>query len=209
MRREKERERNTNEWLPLVRPQLGTWPTTQARTPDWESNRRPFGSQASAQFTEPHQSGLMSPCFIEITTWLLGVDFLRGPKKGMKFMMMGRQGKQRHLQVKLLDSEEPRQAHAEALWEDSKSNWCPWQFQPGLQGQWVLSHSHLYLVSSLNKFIWALHSSLHTVFFFPPHMAATEMGLGYKGKQNHTGHSTSCQVLRAGINQIITVLSLL
>ena len=23
--------------------------------PDWESNRRPFGSQASAQSTEPHQ----------------------------------------------------------------------------------------------------------------------------------------------------------
>ena len=28
--REKERERNVNVWLPLVCPQLGTWPTTQA-----------------------------------------------------------------------------------------------------------------------------------------------------------------------------------
>ena len=28
--REKERERNINVWLPLVCPQLGTWPTTQA-----------------------------------------------------------------------------------------------------------------------------------------------------------------------------------
>ena len=28
--REKERERNINVWLPLARPQLGTWPTTQA-----------------------------------------------------------------------------------------------------------------------------------------------------------------------------------
>ena len=27
--------------------------------PDWESNQRPFGSQASAQSTEPHQSGPM------------------------------------------------------------------------------------------------------------------------------------------------------
>ena len=29
-RREKERERNINVWLPLVRPLLGTWPATQA-----------------------------------------------------------------------------------------------------------------------------------------------------------------------------------
>ena len=26
--------------------------------PDWESNQRPFGSQAGAQSTEPHQPGL-------------------------------------------------------------------------------------------------------------------------------------------------------
>ena len=29
-RREKERERNINLWLPLMFPLLGTWPTTQA-----------------------------------------------------------------------------------------------------------------------------------------------------------------------------------
>ena len=28
--------------------------------PDWESNRRPFGSQAGTQSTEPHQPGLRS-----------------------------------------------------------------------------------------------------------------------------------------------------
>ena len=28
--REKEKERNINVWLPLVRPLLGTWPATQA-----------------------------------------------------------------------------------------------------------------------------------------------------------------------------------
>ena len=28
--REGERERNINVWLPLARPQLGTWPATQA-----------------------------------------------------------------------------------------------------------------------------------------------------------------------------------
>ena len=27
--------------------------------PDWESNQQPFGSQASAQSTEPHQPGLI------------------------------------------------------------------------------------------------------------------------------------------------------
>ena len=26
--------------------------------PDWESNQRPFGPQAGAQSTEPHQAGL-------------------------------------------------------------------------------------------------------------------------------------------------------
>ena len=36
--REKERERNINVWLPLVRPLLGTWPTTQACALDWELN---------------------------------------------------------------------------------------------------------------------------------------------------------------------------
>ena len=36
--REKEREKNINVWLPLVRPLLGTWPATQAHALDWESN---------------------------------------------------------------------------------------------------------------------------------------------------------------------------
>ena len=31
--------------------------------PDWESNRRPFGSQASVQSTEPHQPGLLHRFF--------------------------------------------------------------------------------------------------------------------------------------------------
>ena len=47
--REKERERNINVWLPLAHPPLGTWPTAQACALDWESNRRPFNSQASTQ----------------------------------------------------------------------------------------------------------------------------------------------------------------
>ena len=33
--------------------------------PDWESNQQTFGSQASAQSTEPHQPGLMAYIFQE------------------------------------------------------------------------------------------------------------------------------------------------
>ena len=32
--------------------------------PDWELNRRPFGSQASTQSTEPHQPGQVKCIFI-------------------------------------------------------------------------------------------------------------------------------------------------
>ena len=58
--REKERERNINVWLPLVRPLLRTWPSNPGMCPDWESNPEPFGLQASAQSTEPHQPGPVS-----------------------------------------------------------------------------------------------------------------------------------------------------
>ena len=51
---EKERERNINVWLPLMRPLLTPNP---GMCPDWELNLRPFGSQASAQSTEPQQPG--------------------------------------------------------------------------------------------------------------------------------------------------------
>ena len=57
--REEERETNINVWLPLT-PSLT--PRDLAYNPgvcpDWESNRRPFGSQAGTQFTELHQPGL-------------------------------------------------------------------------------------------------------------------------------------------------------
>ena len=38
MEREKERERNINMWLPLVRSLMGTCPATQASALDWELN---------------------------------------------------------------------------------------------------------------------------------------------------------------------------
>ena len=56
-RREGERQRNINVWLPLMCPLLGTWPATQSCSLDWELYQRPFGSQASIQSTEPHQPG--------------------------------------------------------------------------------------------------------------------------------------------------------
>ena len=37
---------------------LATWPASQARALDWESNQQPFGLQAHAQSTELHQPGL-------------------------------------------------------------------------------------------------------------------------------------------------------
>ena len=56
--REKERERNINVWLPLAHPLLGDLFCNPGMCPDWESNQRPFGSQAGTQSTEPHQPGL-------------------------------------------------------------------------------------------------------------------------------------------------------
>ena len=56
--REKERERNINLWLPLSCPPIGNLACNTGTCPDCESNRRPFGSQAGAQSTEPHQPGL-------------------------------------------------------------------------------------------------------------------------------------------------------
>ena len=55
--RKKERERNINVWLPLNAPPTGDLASNPGMCPDWESNLRPFGSQASAQPTEPHQLG--------------------------------------------------------------------------------------------------------------------------------------------------------
>ena len=60
-RKEKERERNTNVWLSLMRPLLGTWPTTQACALTGNGT----GSQAGAQSTEPHQPGLLPPLLNE------------------------------------------------------------------------------------------------------------------------------------------------
>ena len=61
--REKKRERNINVWLPLVRPPTGDTACNPGMCPDWESNHRPFVSQAGTQSTEPHQPGQESFIF--------------------------------------------------------------------------------------------------------------------------------------------------
>ena len=53
----RKRERNINVWLPLMRSLLGTWPATQACALTGYQTHQPFGLQASAQSTEPHQPG--------------------------------------------------------------------------------------------------------------------------------------------------------
>ena len=40
-------------------PPTGDLACTPGMCPDWEVNQRPFGSQAGAQSTEPHQPGLI------------------------------------------------------------------------------------------------------------------------------------------------------
>ena len=51
--KEKERERNINVWIPLPTPPTGDLAGNPGMCPDWESNQRPFGSQAGAQSTDP------------------------------------------------------------------------------------------------------------------------------------------------------------
>ena len=44
-------------------PHTGDLTCNPGMCPDWESNRRPFGSQAGTQSTEPHQPGLYHSFF--------------------------------------------------------------------------------------------------------------------------------------------------
>ena len=70
--REKERERNINVWLPLTRPLLGTWPTTQACA--LTGNRTMIlWFAAGAQSTEPHQPRLI------FTSVILSCFFILSP----------------------------------------------------------------------------------------------------------------------------------
>ena len=56
--REKERERNINAWPPPTHTPTGDLSHNPGMYPDWDSNRWPFSSQASARSIQPHQPEL-------------------------------------------------------------------------------------------------------------------------------------------------------
>ena len=53
--RGREGEGNINVWLPLTHLPTGDLARNPGMCTGWESNRQPFGSQARAQSTGPHQ----------------------------------------------------------------------------------------------------------------------------------------------------------
>ena len=55
--RGREGEREGEKHQCVVVPPAGDLVSNPGMCPDWESNQRPFGSQASTQSTEPHQRG--------------------------------------------------------------------------------------------------------------------------------------------------------
>ena len=62
--REGEREGEKHQYMVASHaPPTGGLAHNPGTCPDWESDRWPFGSQASAQSTEPHQPGLRTIIF--------------------------------------------------------------------------------------------------------------------------------------------------
>ena len=53
----RKRRRETSMCGCLLRPPTGDLAHNAGMCPDWESNQRPFGSEAGSQSTEPHQPG--------------------------------------------------------------------------------------------------------------------------------------------------------
>ena len=58
MGREGEREGEKHQLVASCTPLTGDLACNSGMCPDWESNQRPFGSQAGAQSIELHQLGL-------------------------------------------------------------------------------------------------------------------------------------------------------
>ena len=63
--KEKDREGNINVWLLLTHPHARDFVCNLGFCPDWESNQRPFGSQAGTQSTDAHQPGVICHFFIQ------------------------------------------------------------------------------------------------------------------------------------------------
>ena len=58
--REEEREGEKHQCVVVFHaPPSGDLARNPGMCPDWESNQRPFGSQAGTQSTKPHQPGLL------------------------------------------------------------------------------------------------------------------------------------------------------
>ena len=57
-------------------PPTGDLAHNPGMCPDWESNQRPFGSQASTQSTEPHQPGYNTYIFIATNVQYLVIQLL-------------------------------------------------------------------------------------------------------------------------------------
>ena len=80
--REKETERNIDVWeihelVASCMPLAGDLARNPGMYPDWELNQQPFGSQASTQSTEPHQTGLNISYVTQKVAQLGGSDLWR------------------------------------------------------------------------------------------------------------------------------------
>ena len=60
-------------------PPTGDLAGNPGRCPDWERNQQPFGLQAHAQSTEPHQPGLSMCYFKELLGLLESIHLFSTP----------------------------------------------------------------------------------------------------------------------------------
>ena len=71
------RGRETSMCVASHTPLTGDLACNPGMCPDWESNCRPFGSQASTQSTEPHQPGLVPRSMIASNAKIVFIWALR------------------------------------------------------------------------------------------------------------------------------------
>ena len=83
MGREREREGEKHQCVVASRaPTTGDPACNPGICPDWESNLEPFGSQADAQSTEPHQPGLKWGVEENLITGLLAKVWAESTRAG-------------------------------------------------------------------------------------------------------------------------------
>ena len=64
-------------------PPTGDLARNLGMCPDWELNRRPFGSQVGAQSTEPHQPGPFFTSFNAYKLLVLSDEVMKGRRKDL------------------------------------------------------------------------------------------------------------------------------